>query len=217
MSGTEDEPTGREKALADFLEPGPLPEGADLPDAEARLLSALEKEIGVTIAPGARPGPAVARTTPATGPGRGSLLDRLFGGTPLLRPALALAAVAVVAFGVWSQVRPAREDGGRLRGPAASPSPGTWLALPHSASLGDGRVRLAWSPAAHATGYAVVFLGEDLTELARVGDLRTVELVLERDDLPAGLHSGQVVLWRVTAVAGGDEIARSATSPLTLP
>ena len=42
---------GRERALEEFETPGALPGGANLPDAEARLLNALERELGVTLAP----------------------------------------------------------------------------------------------------------------------------------------------------------------------
>ena len=63
----------------------------------------------------------------------------------------------------------------------------------------------------------MVFLADDLREVARVGDLRAPSLALDPAALPAGLASGQLALWRVTAYKGRDQIARSATSPLTVP
>jgi hypothetical protein len=62
-----------------------------------------------------------------------------------------------------------------------------------------------------------VFLAGDLTEVARVEELATTELMLARDSLPAGLVPRSDALWRVTAHIGNDEIARSTAVPLTLP
>jgi hypothetical protein len=182
-----------------------LPEGADVPGAEARLLDALEREIAVTIAP---QGPA-AHTAKRRLAGRGRTL-------------LAIAAVVVAATGLlWSQVslKRAREER-EMRGAPPAPAAGAWNAAPVATGLGSGRVRLAWAAAPGATSYTVVFLGDDLRERARVGSLQATTLELERARLPVGLASlapGSTVLWRVSAYAGGDELGRSATSPLVLP
>ena len=209
--------TGRQRAYEEFMDPGPLPAGADLPAAEARLLAALEREIGVPLAP--QPGPEVAhaaRPAKSDAPRRpGSLFAWLTGP----RRSLAFAVVVIVAaVGVWSQVGPRREgEAPLLRGPAVPEAPGGWSAALAATPLGDGRTRLAWAPAPQATGYAVVFLDDDLHEIARIGDLETTTLVLDRAALPAGLRSGQTLLWRVAAYSGGDEIARSTTSPVSVP
>ncbi len=215
--------TGRQRAYEEFVDPGPLPAGADLAGAEARLLGALEHELGVPIAPAPDAGaarPARADSRPdVPDPARG--LRGLFAwvtGAGRGRPALALAVVVVLAGGIWTQVGPRRDRGAPLlRGPAGTVAPGAWGAFPLVTPIDDGRTRLEWSPAPQATSYAVTFLGDDLHEIAHVRDLVSTTLVLERDALPVGLRSGQVVLWRVTAHAGRDEVARSATSPLTLP
>jgi hypothetical protein len=189
--------TGRDRAHEEFVHPGPLPVGADARDAEARLLAGLERELGVTLAP------APARARPSR-----------------VRPLLSLAAVILAAAGLlWSQDALRRKrEGPLLRGaPPAAQAPGAWAARPLATPLGHGRVRLAWSPAANASNYSVTFLAEDLRPLARVDSLLAPGLVLDRAALPAGLVPGQTVLWRVTARAGHDELARSTAAPLTLP
>jgi hypothetical protein len=189
--------TGRDRAHEEFVRPGPLPAGADVRNAEARLLAGLEHELGVTLAP------VPARARPLR-----------------LRPLLSLAAVvlAVVGFS-WSQDALRRKrEGKQLRGarPVAE-APSAWAAHPVATLLGDGRVQLAWSPASSATSYDVTFLAGDLHELAHVDSVTASGLMLDRAALPAGLLPGQTLLWRVTARAGRDELARSTAAPLTLP
>jgi len=193
MSERPDE-SGRERAYREFMTPGPLPENANLPDAEARLLGALERELGVQIAPA-----RIARVS-------------------RIRPLLAFAAVLAAAAGLaWTQgALRNRHAAPVLRG-SETPAPGTWTAHGVATQLGDGRTKLAWAPAAQATLYGVTFLGDDLQELARVDSLASTSLILDRAALPKGLASGRNVLWRVTAYAGRDEVARSPASPLTVP
>jgi hypothetical protein len=167
------ETTGRQRAYEEFLEPGPLPAGADLNAAEARLLEALEREAGVPLGPEPDPGLVRARRTEAPaleteGPGGlGGRIARWLG-APRLRPAFALAVVIVAAVGVWSQMGPRREgEAPLLRGPAGGTA-GAWGAHARTTALDARRTRLAWTPAPQATGYAVIFLayaGAD--ELAR--------------------------------------------------
>ncbi len=202
----------RARALAEFLAPGPLPDSARLGDAEAHLLAELERELGVTIEPPTRvPARAVADRSPG---GIGEFFARLVPAPA--RPAFAIAAAIVVIAGVWTQFPPADEAiEPLLRGPAATS--GGWQAHPAMTVLGDGRTRLTWAQAPGATRYTVVFLAGDLTEVARVDDLTETELLLDSAALPPGLLAPADVLWRVTAYAGPDEIARSNTNPITLP
>lgn len=186
---------GRDRALEEFEKPGPLPEGANLPDAEARLLGALEQELGVRLG-----APQVRRP-------RGLRSPRF----------LAFAAAFVATAGLlWSlgTLNKKRETP-VLRGPAASS--GEWNAQQRAKLEGEGRMVLAWSAAPGATQYTVTFLGEDLHEIAQAQAVGSTTLELDRDALPQGLAPGQSVLWRVTALEGGDELARSAAAPLTLP
>ena len=184
----------RLRAYEEFMSPGPLPPGADLAAAEARLLAAID----------------VATAIPSSARRR----------APSFRfaPALAVAAALVVAVGLWTQV--VRRDDRRapiLRGSSSPETTGGWAARPAMTPLGEGRASLSWAPAPGATRYEVVFLSADLSEVARVRDLTAPTLLLDRASLPAGLTSGTTVLWRVGAYAGDDEVARSGTSPLTIP
>ena len=184
----------RLRAYEEFMSPGPLPPGADLAAAEARLLAAIEAATASQAPAGRRP-PSFR-----------------------LAPALAVAAALVVAVGLWTQL--ARRDDRRapiLRGPSAPETTGSWAAHLVVESLGQGRVSLSWSPAPGATRYQVVFLSGDLSEVARVADVSAPAIVLDRASLPAGLVSGGTVLWRVGAYEGRDELARSGTVPLTVP
>ncbi len=204
----------RARELAEFLAPGPLPEAARMNEAEAHLLAELERELGVTIGPPTRvPARAVTDRSPG---GLGAFFARLVPAPA--RPALAVAAAVIVIGGVWTQFRPVNESAPLLRGPAAT-SPG-WKAHAATTVLGDGQTRLTWAQAPGATRYTVVFLAGDLNEIARVDSLTETELVLRSTALPPGLSAdanGDDVLWRVTAYAGPDEIARSTTNPVTLP
>ena len=205
----------RERALAAFEQPGPLPDSARTEHAEAQLLAALERELGVKLDEPERTTRALGPAPDAAGGGVRAFFARLVA-APTWRPALAVAAVLVVVAGAWTLFSPGRPgEEPRLRGSAV---PGTaWNAATTAVTAGDGALRLTWNPAPGATRYAVVFLAADLSEVARVDDVTATELVLERDALPAGLARSTDVLWRVTAYAGGDEIARSTASPVTLP
>jgi hypothetical protein len=207
------------RAYQEFVAPsGPLPPGADPEAAEAHLLAALERELGVPL--GAEPAAAPAATprgqarTIVDEPGRP--FAWLWG--PRARPAFALAAVTVAALAAWTLVGPrGREESPVLRGGGDTAAVTTAPAALAASPLDDGRVRLAWTATPGATEYAVVFLGADLSELARVEGLAHPELVLDPAALPAGLAPGREILWRVSARAGRDEIARSVTSPLSIP
>jgi hypothetical protein len=189
--------TGRDVAHEEFVRPGALPEGANLPDAEARLLAALETELGVPLA-------APVVTKPVL---------RLVS-TGRLKPLLAFAAVFLAAAGlVWS-LGSLRGDRAVMRG---APERGGWSADARATKLDARRTRLTWQAAPQATSYEVTFLSASLDEVAHVERLPAATYVLDRDALPAGRLSGQSVLWRVTAKAGGDAIARSPAAPLLVP
>jgi hypothetical protein len=61
-----------------------------------------------------------------------------------------------------------------------------------------------------------VFLSPELEEIARVPDLHETRFDLRPDARPAGLPAGPA-LWRVVAMRGVDEIARSKTAAITVP
>lgn len=188
------EQTGKDRAHDEFVRPGVLPEGANLPDAEARLLAALEQELGVKI-DAARPPLKLVK------PNR-------------MRPLLAFAAVAVATAGlVWS-LSSLKKDRDVMRG---HPDQGAWSADARATKLDARRTRLTWHAAPGATSYTVTFLSGDLREIAHVDQVAQATWVLDHDALPAGLVSGESALWRVTAYGGADVLVRSPTAPIVVP
>ena len=128
---------------------------------------------------------------------------------PRLRPAWALAAVAVVATLVVLLPRGRDAELGReVRGLADRP-----LALAEPV-FDAGSVRLAWRGAAGAERYEVRFFSAALEPVASVdaGADTTVSVTAER--LPAAFGRGELVLYRVVALLDGDELAVSETRPL---
>ena len=189
--------SGRETAHEEFVHPGALPEGANLPDAEDRLLRALEQELGVPLDSPVPAKPVLRVVRPSR-----------------MKPLLAFAAVFLAAAGlVWS-LGALREDRAVLRGAS---DPGSWTADARATKLDARRTRLTWHAAPRATSYRLTFLSEDLNVVGNVERVEAAGYVLDRDALPAGLAPGQAVLWRVSAYAGADEIARSKASPLLVP
>jgi hypothetical protein len=126
----------RERALAEFVKPGPLPESARLAEAEAHLLAELERELGVTIEP---PTGVPARTV-ADRPGGGARgwFARLV--AQPLRPALAVAAALAVVTTMWIQLGPAHRDSAPImRGPMPGDPAAGWDARPEVAPMSGGR------------------------------------------------------------------------------
>ena len=133
----------RDRALAEFLAPGPLPESARLAEAEAQLLAGLERELGVTIEPPTRVPARPAADRP--GGGLREWFARLV--APPMRPALAAAAALAVVTTLWLQFAPAhREAAPLLRGPLPGDSTAGWNAHPAVTAMSRGRVRLGWTP-----------------------------------------------------------------------
>ena len=190
------------RAYEEFLDPGPLPPSARPDEAESRLLERVEQLTALS--------PPVAGKEPY----------RWFDWfrTPRLGPALAIAALLVVAVGVGTLLVPrGPQEEPILRGSGGPAEPGSWNAELRVELMSPGQTQLRWTAARGATDYTVVFLSSDLHEIARVPSHGAVGLMLEQDALPRGLVSGETVLWRVSASAGGDELARSNTSELVVP
>jgi hypothetical protein len=229
LEALESQPRARAqmRAYRDFVTPGDAPEGAKVTEAEARLREALERELGVPL-PGAPVAPVGGSSVPSGAdqpsdtrdragapPRGGGLLGALF--SPRMRPALAMAALVIVAGGAWLMTAGRREgEEPIMRGSAPAGPQGGISVMPSERQPG-GALRLEWAPSAEADRYAVVFQAPDLTEIARVDDLSSTHLDLDPGALPAGLQSGQSLLWHVIALRGRDEVARSATQPITVP
>jgi hypothetical protein len=216
----ESQPSARAqmRAYREFMSPGDDPVREQRREAEARLAEALARELG--IAGGAATDTAAhtrsTRSDLRSQSARSPFLSWLGAGSPRL--AMGLAAVLILIAGGALIFRMMNERGGeQLRGSITPPASGTWDARPTVESSAEGGIVLRWSAAPGADAYAVVFLGSDLAEVARVADLRGPKLVLERESLPHGLVPGAHALWRVMAYHGADEIGRSSTSPLVVP
>lgn len=202
----------RLRAYRKFVTPGEIPDGARVDEAEERLGRVLEHEIGVPLGrPSDRGAPAHANLP--TAPVRDGFWSWLLG--PRMRPALALGALLIVVSGVWLVRSGQQTEPPVLRGTETPASHGDLAAV--TVTRDDGSVRLEWLAAPRAVRYTVVFLSPDLSEIARVSDLPVTSLDLRAGALPAGLVSGASVLWRVHAMSGDDEIARSRTTSITVP
>jgi hypothetical protein len=170
-----------------------------LAHADAQLAAALDAAIGVAPAPAA-PAPRTPVAPPR--PGVLDVLRMLLAGSGL-RPAYALAAVLVVAGGLyWNQARLA---GPVLRGDEAA---AIEVAAP---VMGEAVVTFAWQAVADAERYEVRLYGGDLEETGRHDAGAGTLLSLPRARLGPG--AGEV-LWQVVAFRGTDEVARSR--PVTL-
>jgi hypothetical protein len=209
-------PAGRARGAAyrEFMEPGELPEGARMAEAERVLGALLEQELGVPIdeVESEKPRTTAARPQHATHPPR-----RAPASPSRSRTMLGLAATVVVLAGAtWLALnRPGREP--MMRGGPPVGAPGSWDAKPSVEPTASGGVRLVWRSEPKATSYTVVFLSADLSELARVSARGDTSIVLEPTARPATLPAGAQGLWRVEAYAGRDELGRSPASPITFP
>jgi hypothetical protein len=202
----------RLRAYREFVTPGEIPDGARVDEAEERLERVLEREIGIPLGRPSDRGPSAHAITPPP-PARDGFWSWLLG--PRMRPALALGALLIVVGGVWLVQSGRQTEPAVMRGAEPPASPGDLAAV--TVTRDDGSVRLEWLAAPRAVRYTVVFLSPDLSEIARVSNLPVTSLDLRAGALPAGLVSGSSVLWRVHAMSGDDEIARSRTTAITVP
>lgn len=206
----------RLRALREFVAPGEVPSGARLGEAEARLAARLEAELGLPVGGAGAQSSAAATSAPAKAAGdsgRGFFRSLV---APAWRPAFALAALLVVAGGVW-MFRASTREPAILRGPRAGAPEGGIESSRQPMRLPGGALELEWQALPGATRYTIVFLSADLDEIARIPNLTETRCVLDPARLPSGLDKGEQVLWHVVGMRDGDEIGRSRTLPLTLP
>lgn len=191
-----------------FVSAEPASDSAGAGELAARL----ERSLGIAITPAA--GATAARVEPSSRAARhegaswNERLRSLF--SPALRPAFALAAVAVVAAASWWSFERARAPevvrGGEPHGFAiAEPRP-----VP-------GGIRLSWPAVPEADAYRVILLGAGLSEIARIEDLREPSVVLNAASIAGGLRSGSEVQVEVTALRAGDPIATSRVRAIRIP
>ena len=167
-----------------FEDAGELPDGADRADASARLGAFLEDKLE-----------RVDRDPAAKGPGSMRLL-RL----PLSVGALAIAAALVTVMVLRVDDVSRRDLILRDANPADGPPRAELVVGPGSV------LQWSWDPVAGADAYAIVFFDDEFVEIGRQS------AVAPEDGRPS-LESeapAAAVLWRLVALRGGDEIARSA-------
>ncbi len=174
-------------------DPGDVP-AADLADADARLTRALANAIGAPA-----PAPTAARPAADRDP---SVWERLW--HPAMRPALAFAALALVAGAIvwWPR------EGGHGGAPTMRGEARAGVLEVTRAEWADGTLRLAWRPVAGAEDYELRCFSSALAEIGRVGPLTGDRADIATSRLPAA--AGDTLLVRVVALAGGDPIATSA-------
>jgi len=179
--------------------------GADPEAAHTRLTAFVESEIGVTREEGESP----ARSSD---PPRKGLLSRVTG-TFFMRPAMAAAALVIVAAGVlwW---RPWAPEEIVLRGstPAGEIQP---LVLSAPQILSEDEVVLDWTPMDGADSYQVHLYDEDLNTIVLFEPTVETTLVISRSVIPADAPG--VLIWRVVALQKGDEIGSSDPVFLQIP
>ena len=202
----------RARAFEEFESPGNVPEGARLAEAETRLAESLQRELGVPIrreawVPEGRANQSVRL------PARGR--RRVTPG-PFWAPALAAAVLIVVVGGAWMLLtRPNPQTTPIMRGETPRSPAGT---LTGTSRVDEGgNVRFEWTATTEATTFVVTILAPDLTEMTRLEPVTVTHTQLAPGALDTSLVPEGQLLWRVTALRGTDEIARSSMMPLTLP
>jgi len=179
-------------------------EGGDAPHvarADAQLTAFRERMLG--IEPAATPAAPARRAMPASG----SWWQAMF--APAMRPAWAVATIAVVAVAAALWMRGAPPVDTTLRGGTAEP-----MALHSPDYRPDGGVEISWEPFAGADHYEVRFFSTALTEIGRAPQVTTNAAQIASSGLPRDSTNSGVVLYRVFALHGGDEIAHSPVGTL---
>jgi len=170
----------------EFMAPDEPPPEAHAADASAELESVLRREVlGPTIRHERKMGTR----------------DRLrcFFRVPVLAPAAAVVAIALIVIAVVENGR----GGADLRGPAPAP------AAPVVAEMGtdgDGARVLTWQPPAGCNRSVVVLYAADLSEISRQDVATARSLSLPR------AHEARY--WRVLCLRGNEEVSRSMLQEL---
>jgi hypothetical protein len=177
-----------------FMAPGGEAGVTERDDAARRLADFIAKEIA---APGS--GAGGEKVVPF----RRKLTTWFAGGK--LRPALALAAVValVVIVPLIGRGPGDAPITGVLRENGSAPALRGEVSV-----LSDGRVELTWDPVEEADAYRVVLYGADLEEAARFDVAGRSSLTVDPEGISPSGGSG-TLLYRVLALRGGDEVARS--------
>lgn len=162
--------------------------------------------------PQAEPGPAARRAGPAGGWPAGWFGP---GARAAWRPALAVAALAIVAASVHLAGRPTSpgRDAAVLRSGEERPVARPALAALPPLHGGSGTV-LRWHTLPGADAYEVTLYGAAFESLARVTAGRDTQLALGTLERAAGPAGAGAAYWQVVALRAGDVLAESAPEPL---
>jgi hypothetical protein len=187
-----------------FLDPGPVPAGADLADARGRISRSIEREM-------TRAAAATGGTRP-----RASFRHVLASlARPAWKPALALGAIALAGIAIlnWTGIYPPagnEEPTYREQGNAGAEVP----VLSEPTCEADGSVVLHWTACVGADSYEVILYGTDLQEKARFPVGSALLWRLRPGEIDRAREASFVA---VSARSGGDEIGRSNPTVLTFP
>lgn len=132
---------------------------------------------------------------------------------PSMRPAWGLVAVAVLFGGLWlgPKIRPQGTEPVLRGGTTAA------LAIGEVVTLPDGGLRLSWQPHPEAERYELRFFSTALAEISRRDAGTEPAMTIVAGDMPEAYRAGEVVLYRVVALKGGDELESSAPGSLQRP
>ena len=209
-------------SYAEFLDDRSAPAGLDRERVAEHLRREFDRVLAADTAageplrgPSRAPAATVARARGARPEGR-----RWWAG--LLRPPVAWAAAAALAavFALQFGERWLPPGGGAdaLRAspetPRARAAGGLALFAPRPVAAG---VELRWTSAPGADAYRVVFLGEELAQVATLDAGPDTLVVLARGELAGTLGPGRTIAWQVVAMQGGDPVASSGTRLLRVP
>jgi hypothetical protein len=225
------------RELRSFETQAEPPAGARVDDAERQLAVVLERELGTERPEETSP---QARAVPDRSRG----LLTWFLAPPRRRPVLAFAVLVIVAGAMWVSTVNRRSDqppapagvpqgvtpnAGAQVPPAQEPTLATDAPVMRGESetlegeltssatrSSDGTIRLEWKASPEADRYTLTFFSADLQEIARLSDLRETRFDLAASSMPPALRSAKPVLWRVSAMHGADEMARSKMTAIPL-
>lgn len=127
---------------------------------------------------------------------------------PIFRPALATAAVVVVAVaGVWFAARPRPTA---LRGAEDTP------VIQEPRQVADG-LEIHWTPVAGAESYRLSFVDDSMREIAAVEAWPGTRYSLKASALPPGLEHGADVILQVQPVRARAAAGAVGTRSLRVP
>jgi hypothetical protein len=131
------------------------------------------------------------------------------------RPMLAAAAAVILIAAAAAYIVRQDDTGGPvLRNAGTGNESLTGLEVDEPQYGEDGSITLSWHAVDGADSYVVSISTADLETTATFGPLAGNTFTIGPDSLPKGAGN---VMWRVTALSGGDTVAKSAPAVLRLP